>query len=72
MRRELRPPLALGEVGEREPEPLPLDAHDDQAEAGPGVEPAMQELQLGCARREMREAERGGEGCADSAESFSP
>ena len=34
---QVRPPLALADVAEREPEPLPLDAHDDQAEAGPGA-----------------------------------
>jgi len=53
--------LALGDVAQRESEPLPLDAHDDQADAGPGVEPAVQELQLGRARRELEEAEGGAE-----------
>jgi hypothetical protein len=39
MRHEVRPPLALGDVGQQEPEPVPLDAGDDQAEAQPVVEP---------------------------------
>ena len=39
---QVRPPLPVGDVAQREPEPLPLDAHDEQAEAGPGVEPAVQ------------------------------
>ena len=46
-RHERRPPLALGDVAQRESELLPPDAHDDQVEAGPGVELAVQELQLG-------------------------
>jgi hypothetical protein len=33
-------------VADREAKPLPLDAHDDQADAGPRVEP-MEEPQLG-------------------------
>ena len=33
-------------MAEREPEPLTLDAYDDQAEAGSGVEPAVEEPQL--------------------------
>jgi hypothetical protein len=37
----------LGDMAQREPEPLPLDAGDDQAEPGPGVEPAMEQPQLG-------------------------
>jgi len=40
---------------------LALDAHDDQAEAGPGVEPAVEEALLGYARRELEEAEGGAE-----------
>jgi len=39
MRHERRPPFALGDVAEREPEPLALDTHDNQAEAQPVVEP---------------------------------
>jgi hypothetical protein len=50
---EVRPPLVLCDVAEREPEPLALDAHDDQAEPGPGVEPAVEQPQLGSARREL-------------------
>ena len=57
MRPERRPPLALGDVTQREPEPLALDADNDQAEAGPGVEPAVQEPQLGRSRWELEEAE---------------
>jgi len=48
-------------VAEREPEPLPLDAHDDQAETGPRIELAVEQPQLGRARRELEEAEGGGE-----------
>jgi len=59
MRHECRPPLALGDVGQREPEPVPLDAHDDQAEAGPGVEPAVQSPQLRRAGRELEENQGG-------------
>jgi hypothetical protein len=51
--------LALGDVTEREPEPLTLDAHDDQVEPGPRVRPAMEQPQLRSARRELEEAEGG-------------
>jgi hypothetical protein len=44
-------------VADREPEALTLDAHDDQAETGPGVEPVVQQPQLRRARRELEEAE---------------
>jgi len=37
------------------------DAGNDQAEAGPGIEPAVKQPQLGRARRELEEAERGAE-----------
>jgi hypothetical protein len=53
--------LVFADVAQREPEPLTLDAHDDEAEAGPGVEPAVQQTQLGCAGRELEEAEGGAE-----------
>ena len=39
-----------------------MQAHGDQANASPGVEPAVQESQLGRARRELEEAEGGAEG----------
>ena len=44
---------------QREPEPLPLDADDDQTDAGPGVEPAVEQAKLGRARLELEEAEGG-------------
>jgi len=44
MRHERRPPLVLSDVAQREPEALPLDAADDQADAGPRVEPSVYEL----------------------------
>jgi hypothetical protein len=54
---------------------MPLDAHGDEADAGPGVEPAMEELQLGLARREPQEAEGGaelGETLVDAARPYRP
>jgi hypothetical protein len=54
MRGELCSPLFLGDVAHRKPKPLPLDAHDDQAETGPGVEPTMEQAQF------RRAAEVGG------------
>jgi len=50
-------------VTQREPEPLPLDAYHDQAEVGPGVEPAVEELQLG---RVVRNQKRGGQRSAET------
>src|SRR6266545_5754747 len=35
---EVRPPLAVGDVAQRAPEPLPLHAHDDQPRLVQGVE----------------------------------
>ena len=46
---------------QRQPHPLPLDAHGDEADARSGVEPAVEELQLGLGRREPEEAEGGAE-----------
>jgi hypothetical protein len=40
---------------------LALDAHDDQPDAGPGVQPLMQQPQLGRARLNLEEAEGGAE-----------
>ena len=40
---------------------LALHAHGDEPDAGPGIEPAVQELQLGRAWRELEEAEGGEE-----------
>ena len=40
----------------------PCDAADDQAEPGPAVEPAVEQPQLGRARRELEEAEGGAVG----------
>jgi hypothetical protein len=57
MRGEVCSPCALGDVAARQPELLPLDVGDDQAEAGPGIEPSVEEPQLGRARRELEEAE---------------
>jgi hypothetical protein len=54
--------LALGDVAQREPKPMALDVHDDQPDTCPGVEPSVQERQLGCALRELEEAESGAEG----------
>jgi hypothetical protein len=51
--------LALIDVTQRKPEPLPLDAHDDQAEASPGVEPTMEQRQLRRGGWELEEAEVG-------------
>jgi len=48
-------------VTQREPESLPLDAHDDQAETGPGVESAVEQAQLGRVGLELEEAEGGAE-----------
>lgn len=50
--------------GSAKPEPRPLDAHDDQANARPGVEPAVKELQLGLGGGEPQEAEGGPEATA--------
>jgi hypothetical protein len=61
---EGRPPLVLADVAQREPEPLPLHAHGDQPDAGPGVEPAVEQPELGRARRELEEAEGGAEPAA--------
>jgi hypothetical protein len=57
MRGELRPPFVLGDVGEREPEPLPLDAHDDQTEAGPAVKPLVEQSELRGAGRQLKESQ---------------
>jgi hypothetical protein len=46
MRGELRPSFVLGDVAQQEPEPLSIDAHNEQTDAAPGVEPAMQQAQL--------------------------
>src|SRR5688572_6814079 len=54
MRRELSPPFVLANVTEREPKAVPLEAHYDQAEAGPGVELVVQEPLLGRARGSWR------------------
>ena len=40
-----------GDVTQREPEPLPLHAGDDQADPGPGVEPPVPQLQHGARAR---------------------
>jgi hypothetical protein len=62
MRRELRPPLALGDMGEGQPVALPLDADGQQSNAGPGIEPPMQQPQLGArAGRELEEGKVGTE-----------
>jgi hypothetical protein len=45
---------------------LPLDTHDDPAEAGPGVEPSVQQPQLWRARREVEEAEGGADAATTS------
>jgi hypothetical protein len=50
-------------MAQREPERLPLDAHDDQAEPGPGVEPAVHQLQLGGVRLDEYRRQR----CAEAA-----
>jgi hypothetical protein len=42
----LGPPLAPGDMGEREPVARALRSGGDQAEAGPVVEPAVDEGQL--------------------------
>jgi len=48
-------PVAV--FGELEVVAEALHPADDVADAAPGVEPAMQELQLGCARQELGEAD---------------
>jgi len=48
-------------VTQGQPQPLTLDAHGDEPDAGPGVEPAVQELQRGLTGRELEEAEGGAE-----------
>ena len=59
MRRELGTPFTIRDVTHREPEPLPLDAYDDQAETGPRVEPPVKQPQLGRAGLELEEAQGG-------------
>jgi hypothetical protein len=46
-------------VAERQPHTSPLDAYGDEPDAGPGVEPAVEKLQLGLGGREAEEAEDG-------------
>jgi hypothetical protein len=48
-------------VAERQPQALPFDAHGDEADAGPGVEPLVQKPQLGLGGRELQKPERGAE-----------
>jgi hypothetical protein len=38
-----------------------MEPRGQHADSAPGVEPAMQQAQLGRPRQQMREAERGGE-----------
>jgi len=52
-------PLALGDVRQRQQQALPLDAHGDEPDALPGVEPGVQKLQLGLGGGEVEEAEGG-------------
>jgi hypothetical protein len=61
MRGELGPPLALGDVAQGQTQTLTLDAYGDQPDALPGVEPAVQEPQLGLGSRDLEEAEGGAE-----------
>jgi hypothetical protein len=56
----LGPPLAPGDMGEREPVAQALRSGGDQAEAGPVVEPAVDEGQLWRGRLD----EYGGQGGA--------
>jgi hypothetical protein len=64
MGREHRSPLTGADVTEREPIAIARHPDDDVAEAGPRVEPAVEELELGLARLELGEAEGGAEGDA--------
>jgi hypothetical protein len=49
-------------VAQRQPHALALDAHGDQPDASPRVEPAVQEVKLGRAWWQLEEAECGVEG----------
>lgn len=49
-------------MAQRQPHALALDAHGDQPDASPRVEPAVQELKLGRAWWQLEEAECGVEG----------
>jgi len=40
-------PLVLGNVAERQQQAVPLDADSGEPDAGPGVEPAVEKLELG-------------------------
>jgi len=57
MRRDPRhPPSAVAVLRELELPDLAVKASNDQPDAGPGVEPAVEELQLWLARLELGEA----------------
>jgi hypothetical protein len=56
---EDRAPPGVGDVRQRQAMTLPLDAHSDEPDAGPGIEPAVQEPQLGRPGLELQESERG-------------
>jgi len=56
---ERRAPLPIAVLSELQVPPLSVQSHRDEPDAAPGVEPAVQESQLGRARRELEEAEGG-------------
>jgi hypothetical protein len=58
---ERRPPLALGDVRQRQPHVLALDAHGHQPKPVPVVERPVQEPQLGLGGQEAQEGEGGAE-----------
>jgi hypothetical protein len=55
--RKRRAPRAGGNVAEVEPVTLRVHSGDDVADAGPAVEPAVQQSQLGLRRRHEAEAD---------------
>ena len=61
VRLERGAPLVLLQVRQPEARPEAFDAHGDAPDAGPGVEPAVQEPQLGLGGRELEETEGGAE-----------